>query len=68
MKDGIIYIRQHKMLFELFVFSGVFMFSLLRRDAGSLQVTRNFGPDVWHLTLTEIAFSTGMVIGGLRFP
>jgi DHA3 family macrolide efflux protein-like MFS transporter len=30
-----------------------------------LQVTRNFGADVWRLTAIEIAFSAGMMIGGL---
>jgi DHA3 family macrolide efflux protein-like MFS transporter len=30
-----------------------------------LQVTRNFGEDVWRLTAIELAFSGGMVLGGL---
>lgn len=30
-----------------------------------LQVTRNYGEDVWRLTTIEVAFSIGMIIGGL---
>ncbi|MDR1182092.1 MAG: MFS transporter [Bacteroidales bacterium] len=30
-----------------------------------LQVTRNFGNDVWRLTAIEVAFSSGMLLGGL---
>jgi DHA3 family macrolide efflux protein-like MFS transporter len=30
-----------------------------------LQVTRNFGPDIWHLTALEIAFAGGMMLGGI---
>ena len=29
-----------------------------------LQVTRSFGDDVWRLTVIEIAFSIGMMVGG----
>jgi DHA3 family macrolide efflux protein-like MFS transporter len=31
----------------------------------SLQVVRNFGPEVWRLTAIEIAFSAGMMLGGI---
>jgi DHA3 family macrolide efflux protein-like MFS transporter len=30
-----------------------------------LQVTRNFGTEVWRLTAIEIAFSAGMMLGGI---
>jgi DHA3 family macrolide efflux protein-like MFS transporter len=30
-----------------------------------LQVTRNFGAEVWRLTAIEIAFSAGMMLGGI---
>ncbi|WP_025704410.1 MFS transporter, partial [Paenibacillus graminis] len=30
-----------------------------------LQVTRTFGDDIWRLTAIEIAFSIGMMLGGL---
>jgi DHA3 family macrolide efflux protein-like MFS transporter len=30
-----------------------------------LQVTRNFGDDVWRLTAIEITFSIGMMLGGI---
>jgi len=30
-----------------------------------LQVTRNFGPDLWRLTAIEIAWAGGMMLGGV---
>jgi DHA3 family macrolide efflux protein-like MFS transporter len=30
-----------------------------------LQVTRDFGTEVWHLTAIEMTFSIGMMLGGL---
>ncbi len=30
-----------------------------------LQVSRNYGEDVWRLTAIEIAFSVGMMLGGI---
>jgi DHA3 family macrolide efflux protein-like MFS transporter len=30
-----------------------------------LQVTRNFGSDVWYLSVIQIAFSVGMILGGI---
>jgi DHA3 family macrolide efflux protein-like MFS transporter len=66
LKQGMKYIRKHGYILRLIVFSGVFMFfaspsALLT----PLQVTRNFGNDVWRLTAMEMTFSIGMTAGGI---
>lgn len=66
MKDGIRYIKGHKYIKYFFVFC-IFFFFLIAPVTflTPLQVTRNYGSDVWRLTAIEIAFSIGMMIGGL---
>ena len=66
LKDGLVYIGEHVFLKRFFIV--VACFSFLLGPAAlltPLQVTRNFGPDVWRLTVIEIAFSAGMAVGGL---
>ena len=64
-KQGLTYIKNHEFLKKLFVFFA-FFFVLMAPAAflTPLQVTRSFGGDVWRLTVIEIAFSIGMMIGG----
>ena len=64
--DGLRYIKEHVFLIRFFIVVACFTF-LLSPVAllTPLQVTRNFGPDVWRLTAIEIAFSVGMIAGGL---
>ncbi len=64
-KLGLIYIKNHKFLKQIFMFFAVF-FVLMAPAAflTPLQVTRSFGGDVWRLTAIEIAFSAGMMLGG----
>ncbi|MDR1030877.1 MAG: MFS transporter [Treponema sp.] len=66
LKEGIKYINKQGYILRLIVFSGIFMFfaspsALLT----PLQVTRNFGNDVWRLTAIEMTFSIGMMAGGI---
>ena len=64
--EGFTYIRQHKYIFIFCIFSAVFMF--LAAPASfltQLQVTRNFGDEVWRLTVIEVAFCFGMLMGGI---
>jgi len=66
LKDGIIYIRDHVFLKHFFIILACFQFLIAPVALLTpLQVTRNFGPDVWRLTVIEIAFSAGMAVGGL---
>ncbi|ASW44153.1 MFS transporter [Clostridium isatidis] len=65
MKEGLEYIKNHKFLKEYFVFCAFFF--ILAAPVSfltPLQVTRNFGNDVWRLTAIEITFSVGMMLGG----
>ncbi|SDE93412.1 MFS transporter, DHA3 family, macrolide efflux protein [Fontibacillus panacisegetis] len=65
MKQGILYIKDHRFLKKFFLFFSVF-FVLMAPAAflTPLQVSRSFGDDVWRLTAIEIAFSIGMMAGG----
>ncbi len=66
MREGITYIKKHGYLKQFFLFCA-FFFILVAPVAflTPLQVTRSFGNDVWRLTAIEIAFSLGMIIGGI---
>jgi len=65
-QQGLVYIKNHEFVKKLFVFFAVFF--ILAAPAAfltPLQVTRSFGNDVWRLTAIEIAFSLGMMVGGI---
>jgi len=65
LKDGLIYIKEHDFLKRFFIILACFQFLLAPvAFLTPLQVMRNFGPDVWRLTVIEIAFSAGMAVGG----
>lgn len=66
LKEGIGYIKSHKYIKHFFIFCIFFYFLIAPVSfLTPLQVTRNYGPDVWRLTAIEIAFSIGMILGGL---
>ena len=66
MKAGLVYIRQHGYIKRFFIFSGIYFFLVTPAALLTpLQVTRSFGEDIWRLTAIEVAFSTGMLCGGL---
>jgi DHA3 family macrolide efflux protein-like MFS transporter len=66
MDDGIFYIRGHAYVKKYFIFCAFFFFLVAPvAFLTPLQVTRSFGNDVWRLTSIEIAFSIGMMLGGL---
>jgi DHA3 family macrolide efflux protein-like MFS transporter len=66
LKEGFKYIRRHRFILELILFSTLF-FIIAAPTAflTPLQVTRDFGAEVWRLTAVEMAFSVGMVLGGI---
>jgi DHA3 family macrolide efflux protein-like MFS transporter len=64
--EGIVYIKNHAYVKKFFLFCAFFIF--LAAPASfltPLQVARSFGEEVWRLTAIEIAFSSGMILGGL---
>ncbi len=65
-KQGLAYIRDHRYIKGFFIFCGIFMFFVSPAAfLTPLQVARTFGDDVWRLTLIEIVFSAGMMVGGI---
>lgn len=65
-KQGIRYVNNHEFLKQFFLFFALFIFLMAPAAfLTPLQVTRSFGDDVWRLTAIEIAFSIGMMIGGV---
>ncbi|WP_234402593.1 MFS transporter [Trichococcus paludicola] len=66
MKLGFSYIQNHAFIKRLFLyFSLAFLMAAPVSFLSPLQVARSFGEDVWRLTAIEIAFSIGMISGGL---
>lgn len=64
-KAGIQYIRDHTFLKTLFIFFALLFFLVAPVSfLTPLQVARSFGDDVWRLTVIELAFSIGMMVGG----
>ena len=64
--DGLKYLKCQKYLLLLVVLSGlytIFMSPLL--VLFPLQITRNFGADLWRLSAAEIGQAAGMIVGGL---
>lgn len=66
LQQGIAYIRSHSFLKVFMIFYAFFFFMVSPvAFLSPLQVTRTFGDDVWRLTAIEIAFSAGMLLGGV---
>jgi DHA3 family macrolide efflux protein-like MFS transporter len=66
LKEGLSYIKRHDFMLRYFIFLSAF-FILLTPAAllTPLQVTRDFGGEVWQLSAIEIAFAAGMSAGGI---
>ncbi len=66
LKLGFQYIRDHRFLVPYFAFLSVLLFLVAPAAfLTPLQVARTFGGEVWRLTVIEMAFSIGMMTGGL---
>lgn len=65
-KQGIAYVKKNKMISYLLIYY-IFFFFLISPAAflTPLMVVRNFGSEVWRLTLNEILFSGGSILGGI---
>lgn len=63
--DGIKYVKNHKFIKKFLIYYAVI--SVLIAPIGiltPLMVTRTFGDDAWRLTLNEIVFFIGSILGG----
>ena len=66
LRDGVNYVRKHPFVRGFFIFTAFFHILITPvATLTPLQVTRTFGNDIWRLTAVEIAFSVGMLLGGL---
>jgi DHA3 family macrolide efflux protein-like MFS transporter len=66
LKDGLRYVWRTRWIYLIVLLSTILFASMSPAAFLSpLQVARNFGSDVWRLTALEIAFSGGMMLGGL---
>lgn len=66
MKSGFSYVLKQPYLRAFFVYMTIFL--LFIGPVGCLtplQVARNYGDDVWRLSVIEIVFSVGMLLGGV---
>lgn len=66
LKQGIKYIVKTRFLIEFFGFCMIYF--IMMAPAAFLtqvQVVRNYGEDYWHLSAIEVAFSLGMLAGGI---
>jgi DHA3 family macrolide efflux protein-like MFS transporter len=66
LKEGFRYVWTQKFIRQLILIT-IVLYVMVSPAAflTPLQVTRNFGAEVWRLTAIEIAFSAGMMLGGI---
>jgi DHA3 family macrolide efflux protein-like MFS transporter len=63
--EGMRYISHHPIVrWLLLVFAIIFLLSVAPSFITPLMVARTFGAEVWMVTVLELAFSIGMVLGG----
>lgn len=66
MVEGVRYIAHHAFVRWVLVLYGiVFLLIVAPSYLTPLMMARTFGAEVWKLTVTELAFSVGMVLGGV---
>lgn len=63
--DGLKHLKNQKYLLLLVVLSGLCTIFTSPLILLPLQVTRNFGADLWRLSAVEIGQAAGMIVGGL---
>jgi DHA3 family macrolide efflux protein-like MFS transporter len=65
LKDGINYIFTHDLVrWVMGIFAIVFLLTVAPSNLSPLMIARNFGTEVWKLTVLEVSFSVGMALGG----
>jgi DHA3 family macrolide efflux protein-like MFS transporter len=66
LKDGMNYIFTHDLVrWVMGIFAVVFVLAVAPSNLSPLFIARNFGSEVWKLTVAEVLFSIGMALGGL---
>ncbi|TAJ48027.1 MAG: MFS transporter [Herbiconiux sp.] len=64
--EGMRYIGNHRVVrWLLVVFAIIFLLTVAPSFITPLMVARTFGTEVWMVTVLEVAFSTGMILGGV---
>jgi DHA3 family macrolide efflux protein-like MFS transporter len=65
LKEGINYTFTHDLVrWVIAIFGIVFVLIVAPSNLSPLMLVRNFGDEVWKLTVLEISFGVGMVVGG----
>ena len=66
LRDGVQYIfSNHLVRWVMVIFGLVFLLIVAPSNLSPLMVVRTFGSEVWMLTVLELAFGVGMVLGGV---
>lgn len=66
LRDGVQYIfSNHLVRWVMVIFGLVFLLIVAPANLSPLMVVRTFGSEVWMLTVLELAFGVGMVLGGV---
>lgn len=66
LKDGMSYIFTHDLVrWVMGIFAVVFLLAVAPSNLSPLLIARNFGSEVWKLTVAEVLFSVGMALGGI---
>lgn len=65
-KMGFAYLKQNQFIKRLLIYQVVILF-LISPSAflTPLMVSRSFGEEIWRLTASEMAYSLGMILGGI---
>ena len=65
LKEGINYTFTHELVrWVIAIFGIVFLLIVAPSNLSPLMLVRNFGTEVWKLTVLEISFGVGMALGG----
>jgi DHA3 family macrolide efflux protein-like MFS transporter len=65
LKEGISYVFTHELVrWVIAVFGIVFLLIVAPSNLSPLMIVRNFGSEVWMLTVLELAFGVGALLGG----
>ena len=66
LREGVTYVFTHDLVrWVMAIFAIVFLLIVAPSNLSPLMVVRNFGSEVWMLTVLEISFGVGMLFGGI---
>lgn len=66
LKEGLSYVRHHYLVKSILLFYAIFFFLLVPVALLTpLLVARSFGTEVWKLTVNEVSFFAGSMLGGV---